>query len=184
MLFNYQMENALTRLNNDLDDARKQIEAWETVKKITKKDGKPFKNLSQNFEGERMRFYVEDYHIAPYEKTIAVYYRSAKGSQSATIDCYRSIESTDDREALDQSRIFERGACLKDGYAFSPDEVMQAINNRKEQLKRYADDLEKAINEWEGFKAFMYEIDSKIESLSDTNKQLYYTAREIMRKNY
>lgn len=50
------------------------LEAWENVKRLSKKDGSDFSSLSKNFDG--LKVIKETYNLFPEERKLTVYFKS------------------------------------------------------------------------------------------------------------
>ena len=181
MLYSYQLENGFTSLKNQLSEARAELAAWDGVKVVTKKNGEEFASFARNFTG--CKFRVDSWHLAPYELTAYVYYRDDRGHfNEAWLNCFENVER-DGTHTDHPERIYKRGACLKDGYAYTVEEFAEIIEARREYLRGRIARLTDAVDHFDTAKAALLKVCEIVEDLNNVNPDLYYTAREILRKS-
>lgn len=141
---NYYKEEAKKEIERRKHEDEMIIKAWEKVERYKTKDGKDFKNLSQNFT----KGAIEQNTYNKSEKDIHVYIQdenwhgySDEMSLSKTI--YSGSE--EEKKYKEEGRLIERGQFLHPYIEATPDEIEEMIKERikyyKELVKNYEDTL-------------------------------------------
>ena len=132
-------------LNSYIRDYEAQIKALENIEIVTKKDGKPFKNLNRNFANAEVRQGASYGWI-----TLFVYYRDPEFGY-ATVDLYKVVGDEEYKEISEnkdkyKGKLIDRGIYRQPIYQYSMEEIPQLIKDRikqfKERLEKYKKEIE------------------------------------------
>ena len=169
------------KLEKEIDDATAFLNAWTAVTFPTKKDGKPFANMSKNINGAK--YTLENYAMQPGEYRLTVYtHCPSSGYIHDTIDCYELVRYlTDDDKIKKISNYMEKSPYLEQVYKYDIDDIKKAVADRikyhekriqslDEQLVR----VEKAYND---FDTAYGEILDKLQNACDTDDIAYSNGR-------
>lgn len=174
-MYDYKVENELKRLNNDLANTINELKAWEDVKRVTKKDGSDFAVYSKNFDNCKIG---RESWGETNELKIFVYFKGV-GYHSNAICCYDTLEKDDPRNG--SPRAWARGACLKNGYLLTVDEVFKRIESHKEYLRKRIESLTDAIANYDKVIEFLEEVQKQYNSIKEQNTQLGYSIADLLR---
>lgn len=166
------LEQRKKYLNSYIADHKAQIQALENVEIVTKKDGKPFKNLGRNFSNADVKQGAEqgaDYGWI----TLFVYYREPE-FWYATVDLYKDVRDEEYKEISEnkdkyKGELIDRGIYRQPIYQYGMEEVPQVIQERIEQLKER---LERYKKELELIEEKEEEIVEKIGEFDDYLKEI------------
>lgn len=175
LITEYQITEFLKKLERQAQRSRDELKAWEGVKIVTKKDGKPFANFSKNFEGCKVN--TEIYSFNTNDKKMIVYFKSVGGCDYSSLDCYDTGKEAEKHE--DISRRYARGAWGSVGYLLTVEEMAERIENKKAHIKKYIKETEEAIKNFEKAVDIIRKAGEEIEALEKENTTLYYTARKM-----
>lgn len=132
-------------LNSYIRDYEAQIKALENVEIVTKKDGKPFKNLDRNFANAKVRPGIISGFMTLYVGYINQNY------DYVTVDLYKSLSDEEYKEISDNKDKYKGKLIAKDGifnpiYEYSIEEIPELIDKEieqfKERLEKYKKELE------------------------------------------
>ena len=169
------------KLQKEIDSATAFLMAWSAVTFPTKKDGKPFANMSKNINGAK--YTLENYAMQPGEYRLTVYTRSnSSGYIHDEIQCYELITYLKDADKLSKTANYmPKLSMLEQVYKYDIDDIKQAVADRikyhekriqslNEQLSR----VEKAYND---FDAAYCEILDELQKACDTDDIAYSNGR-------
>ena len=177
---NYYINNELENLRKDLEKAICEKAAWEKVCIVTKKDGTPFKNLTQNFTN--CSFNVDSWNTAPFEKTMSVYFHSEKlGYLSAKMDCFKALAK--DEIAPNEENVYTRSFGGR-GYVYTVDEMVDSIECRVNYLSDRIEQLKDAINRADEMSDYIESIQETLQEFNKDNKQIYYALTNALHRIY
>lgn len=124
------------------------IEAWADIKRYKTKDGKDFKNLTQNFTKGAIR--NNKYNTS--EKEISVCKRDDKGhyfDDDISLTKTVSSGSEEAKEYEKQGRLISRGQYLLPYIELTPSEIEAEISKRIDYYKNMASELEDVLNNFD-----------------------------------
>lgn len=140
----FNLDGIKTALSKDIAIKRRHLEAWEKVTFPTKKDGKPFAQMSKNIDGAKYEP-VSYGSFGQYELTIHLWVDGA-GYTSDCIYCYEYVEDLkDETRKAKTENYMARESYLKQLYKYDLDDIKQAIKVRIEYLKQRIASLEKQL---------------------------------------
>lgn len=138
------------RLFNYLEENKAELEAWQKVKRLYKKDGTEFKNKNANFEGACFgAYYPVETALHPYLTVNYKYkyidtYGTKTQYSSYSLQCYKDIRDLTEEEKQTKP-ITKRGTYYYDAWIFNYDEIEEAIKNHIKDLEEQIKDLEEQI---------------------------------------
>ena len=183
--------------NDIIDDMKKDIarhaafaEAWRKVEFPTKKDGKPFANMSKNIIGAK--YSTVSYAMQAGENELTVYTRtSASGYIYDTITVYSPVRYLQDPAMVAKTENYmPKQTYLEQIYRYDLDDIKKAVANRIAYWERYVADLQKQIEAAQKiFDNFRAAYDAAIRGLeSDTaefeHKDLMYAVKDCVISRY
>lgn len=118
------LEDIKKELTRRLNEARNKLALWQSVKRLTKKDGGDFATLNKNFDGAR----VEQQYSSVYLKAATYYLTESERKQIPHI-------------AWTSEEIYI--GYMDDEY--TPDKVFEKIAGRIEQLKNHIAEYENEL---------------------------------------
>lgn len=125
--------NAIKKeFENYIEQHEAQLEAWQNVKRVTKKDGGDFSTLSKNFENAKIG--SSGYSLRE-EKEIRV---NAITKSGKYVDDYFTLSPLvkDSKHEIAEERVIKvSGLCAY--YHMNVDEIEKAIEERTEMHKKY-----------------------------------------------
>ena len=168
-------------LEKEIDSATAFLTAWASVTFPTKKDGKPFANMSKDINGAK--YTLDAYAMQPGEYRLTVYTQSqSSGYIHDEIDCYVLVRYLKDADKLKKTNNYmPKLSMLEQVYKYDLDDIKKAVADRikyhekriqslNEQLSR----VEKAYND---FDAAYGEILNKLQEACNTNDISYNNGR-------
>lgn len=173
------------------DDIKKELEAqkafylaavaeWEKVERKHKKDGKPFANMANNFDGCKIttkQFFAD-------EKEATVYFRVGYKCESDSVDFTRYAD-----ENTPEDRIKPHEYYVKGKYDLNADEAEQAIKDHINRYKEYATEKAEQIaaldSVYEYAKEAMEAVHNRlVEATGSDRNSLYYAIEKALSLHY
>lgn len=177
MSIQYEKEIQKNKIMRDLCETKAILEAYKVIKRVYKKDGKPFAYLGKNFDGCTIK--ASDYASQPGENQLWVYgYGNGCGYVSAWIDLWCFVEYMKPEEIKHEP--IEKTSMLKQIYAFDCDEIEQAIKKEIARLEKEVEGLQSLYDRFDG-------IAEELEVAMDNFKNemgddiQHYEVRELIR---
>ena len=168
-------------LEKEMDNATAFLAAWSAVTFPTKKDGKPFANMSKNINGAK--YTLDAYAMQPGEYRLTVYTQNnLSGYIHDEICCYNLVKYLRDADKIKKTyNYMPKLSMLEQVYKYDIDDIKKAVADRikyhekriqslNEQLSR----VEKAYNE---FDAAYGKILDKLQEACNTNDISYSNGR-------
>lgn len=140
----YNLDGIKTNLKNEIDEREAILRAWENVTFPTKKDGKPFTNMSKNINGAIYR--TADYGLSANNMILKVFTNSNFKYVSDSIDCYTLVRYLKDEKKIAKTENYmAKELYLEQIYKYDLDDIKQAVKERIEFLKNEIDSLKKQL---------------------------------------
>lgn len=177
MSIQYEKENQKNKIMRDLCETKAILEAYKGIKRVYKKDGKPFVNINKNFEGCTIK--ASQYASQPGENQLWVYgHGNGCGYISAWIDLYSRVEDMKPEEIKHDP--LPKTPMLKQIYSFDCDEIEQAI---KEEIARREKEVERLQNLYDRFDGIAEKLEIAMENFKNEmgNDIQEYEVRELIR---
>lgn len=137
LISNFDLNNAINQYMRDYDEYNTISKLWDSITRISKKDGSDFSIISKNFVG--CTFNDSRYtklHAA--EKEITVAGQTETGRYvSACINNYECIKYT--KLQIDESRIIKE-PCLEPYFYYTVDELTKLFKETAAKYKKWADE--------------------------------------------
>ena len=131
----YTIEDAKKKINADTIELKEMLSAWETVTRVTKKDGGDFANVERNFQtsGKETRITFE--YSAFLSKVIIHYHSKINGYTYATVYIDRGDKAgeIDYKIDLEKRKLADRIAEHESGY--------KAAEKRLKKAEKHLDAL-------------------------------------------
>lgn len=138
-----QKNETMTKLEKELDLHESLCKAWQGVTRNYKKNGEPFANLQQNFNG--LTVSGASYSLHANEKELSVTTKTNRsGYQSESIHNTELAKHT--RFEVDESRIIKE-SYLEPYFFLTVDELQTLIDEKINYHLKRVSDLKKAIEE-------------------------------------
>lgn len=185
----YNLDGVKTEIMKALDIAETRLTAWEKVKFITKKDGKPFAQLSKNISGATVK--NNEYSIQPGEKILCVYCGLSKysGYTSDDIYLYEIARYIKDPEKLNKPyNLLPKNPYLEQIYVYDIEDIKKAVEKRiavlKTQIEAYKKQFENAETAYKTFEKAFSEALQNLATNTESNKSsyLYYLIKDTITK--
>lgn len=177
MSIQYEKEIQKNKIMRDLCETKAILEAYKAIKRVYKKDGKPFAYLGKNFEGCTIK--ANDYASQPGENQLWVYgYGNGCGHVSARIDLYSYVENMKEEEIKHDP--IPKTPMLKQLYAFDCDEIEQRIKKEIAVLEKEVERLQKLYDRFDGIAD---KLEAAMENFKNEmgNDTREYEVRELIR---
>lgn len=173
---NYKKDEMLKKLENDLDYHLCCLEAWEKVKRNRKKDGADFAIISKNFENAK-------YDCASYSDMnhpeISVFFRTNKtGYREDSLICYIYMDQLQKDDPRREENTTQENGFTRKTILFSPDEIMERIEKRKEYHKNKIKELKKQIKNLDS--VFLYCDKEFYNMMEKINKKAGLETRHLL----
>lgn len=183
----YNLEGITNELRGELSQARALLAAWEKVTFHTKKDGKPFKNMSKNIDGAT--YAPARFARQPCENWISVSaWANIGGYVSDEINAYEIIRYMKDESKLAKTQNYQpKISYLEQVYAYDLDDIKQAVSDHIEGLKGKIIRLENEIQNAESaYTAFRDAYAAALAKLAETGGRstLYVAVRDTVIGQY
>ena len=168
-------------LEKEIDSATAFLTAWSAVTFPTKKDGKPFANMSKNINGAK--YTLEAYAMQPGEYRLTVYTQSnLSGYIHDEIVCYEFISYLKDADKLRKTANYmPKLPMLEQVYKYDIEDIKKAVADRiKYHKKRIASlkiQLLKVDAAYRDFETAYIEILGKLQKACNTDDIAYSNGR-------
>lgn len=158
------IEEIKKNLENSVAENTALINAYKSVKRVYKKDGKPFVSLKRNFEGCSIGLW--QYASHDYENRLTIYSKVGAKYVNDSIDLWKSLKYMKPEEIHHEP--CPKMPCIEQAYAFDVDEIEQAIKDRIKYLEDIVKKDEEQLSTFDhDFKEAESKIKECIASLSD-----------------
>ena len=177
MNIQYEKENQKKKIMKDICESKAILEAYKAIKRVYKKDGKPFAILSKNFEGCTIK--ASQYASQPGKNQLWVYgYGNGCGHVSDRIDLYSYVKDMKEEEIKHDP--IPKISMLKQLYAFDCDEIEEAI---KREIVRLEKKVERLQNLYDNFDKITEKLEVAIENFrNEMGEDIQnYEIRELIR---
>ena len=192
----YNLDGIVTALKNDLSESIEKKRLWQAVTYPTKKDGKPFANMNNNFEGATIR--GKSYAMQPGETEISVHsWELHVGHVTDSFDIYNLVKYLkDEKQIAKKQNYMPKQTYLEQVYAYDLDDIKQAIAERIVYFEQRIISLEKQIavaeKAFTEFKTAYGKALDDLEKTTNTNDPayskgktgLYYAVLDTVKERY
>ena len=186
----YNVDDIITSMKKDIARYTAFAEAWRKVEFPTKKDGKPFANMSKNISGAK--YNAVSYAMQAGENELAAYTQtSATGYIHDTIKAYDLVRYLKDPAMIAKTENYmPKQTHLEQVYCYDVDDIKKAVADRIAYCENYVSELERQITEAQRiFDNFRAAYDAAIRGLeADTaeyeHKDLYYAVKDCVLSRY
>lgn len=177
MSIQYDKEIQKNKIMRDLCETKAILEAYKGVKRVYKKDGKPFANLVRNFKGCIIR--ASQYAFQPGENQLWVYgHGNGCGYVSDRIDLYSYVENMKEEEIKHDP--IPKTPMLRQLYAFDCDEIEQRIRKEISVLEKEVERLQNLYDRFDGIaERFETAMENFRNEMGDDLSE--YEVRELIR---
>lgn len=177
MSIQYEKEKQMKNIENELCRTKAILEAYKAIKRVCKKDGKPFANINKNFEGCTIK--ASQYAFQPGENQLWVYgYVNGCGHVSDRIDLYSYVEDMK-KEEIKHDPI-PKTPMLKQLYAFDCDEIEQRIKKEIAVLEKEVERLQNLLDRFDSIaEKFETAMENFRNEMGDDLSE--YEVRELIR---
>lgn len=168
----YQLADVKKELEKSIDEAQTLATAWKNVSFKTKKDGKPFARMAQNFVGADYKPWQFATHA--YENQVSVWARTkAHGIVSNSFLTYAPTQYMNNNKTTEKPQnILPPSGCIKEIYVFDLDDCKEEINNKIEYWSHRAEELQTQLESAEEiYKKFKAAYDAAFEILHKETAQ-------------
>ena len=143
MSIQYEKEKQMKNIENEIYRTKAILEAYKGIKRIYKKDGKPFANINKNFEECTIK--ASQYAFQPGENQLWVYgHGNGCGYVSDRIDLYSYVEDMKEEEIKHDP--LPKISMLRQLYAFDCDEIEQRIKKEIAVLEKEVERLQNLLD--------------------------------------
>lgn len=141
----YDLKDIIKELEKELSKNESYLKAWQHVTFKSKKDGKPFSNMSKNIDGARYK--ADEYRLQPGEnKLVVCICDPLLGYISDSLDCYELVNYLKDPVKISKKENYmEKQALLEQVYSYDLEDIKNAVKERIEHLENRIDSLKKQI---------------------------------------
>lgn len=178
----YEIKKATENLERDLDRCTCLLNAWKGVTRNYKKNGEPFANLKQNFNGCTVK--PSPYSLHSYEKEISVC-TSTKMNGYIT-DEFSSSETVNHTKFTPSEDRIIKESFLTPYFYLTVDEIEKKIQDKISYYEKRVEEIEKAIEKQnidiEIMSNLLKTMAEEIEKLSPDMATFF--KREIIRSYY
>lgn len=186
----YNLDDITTSLKTELARCTALAEAWRKVEFPTKKDGKPFANMSKNIKGAK--YGPISYALQPGENELTVYTQTREtGYIHDTLHLYACVKSLKDPAMIAKTENYlPKQTYLEQVYRYDLDDIKKVVAEQADYWEKYAKDLEKQINEAQRiFDSFRAAYAAAINGLSSDTAQfkhsnLFYAVKDCVLSRY
>ena len=168
-------------LEKEIDSATAFLTAWSAVTFPTKKDGKPFANMSKNIKGAK--YTLEDYAMQPGEYRLTVYTQSnSSGYIHDEICCYNLVKYLRDADKIKKTyNYMPKLSMLEQVYKYDLDDIKKAVADRikyhEKRIQSLNEQLLRVEKAYSDFDAAYGEILDKLQEACDTTDVSYSNGR-------
>ena len=151
----YNLDGIKTELQKRLSEHETILKCWLDVEFLTKKDGSPFKNMSQNFKNAK--YVKNEYSINNHEYILKVGgWDDRNGYINDSIHCYELVKYLKDETRINKiDNYMPKETLLEQVYKFDIEDIKNAVNNRityhadyVEELKEQIENIDMVYNEF------------------------------------
>ena len=179
----YFTEQAKKELERRKAEAIALAKAWGDVKRVYKKGGGDFANISQCFTGARI---VKDPYSYSGEKNIYVYatgenYKSYSDSYSISKTVYSDSEEA--KKYQEEGRLISRGAYVHPYVMLNASEIEELCKNRAIHYTEYAQELSKALDDLETVGAKLVALREEAKKLCKSYPGAGYVLETIFKES-
>lgn len=177
MSIQYEKEKQMKNIERSLCETKAILEAYKAIKRVYKKDGKPFAYLGKNFEGCTIK--ASEYAFQPGENQLWVYgHGNGCGHVSDRIDLYSYVEDMKEEEIKHDP--LPKISMLRQLYAFDCDEIEQRI---KKEIAVLEKEVERLQNLYDKFDSIAEKLESAMENFGNEmgDDLSEYEVRELIR---
>lgn len=156
------------------------LEAWENIKRLSKKDGSDFSSLSKNFNG--LKVIKEIHSLFPEERELTIYFKSNGKCESDSVSNVEMVRYS--KRNVDKSRVVKE-QYLEARYLLTINEIFENIECKKNQLKanidKYTKQFENIDNKYKELKEKLSSVKSFLMIEKERDLALYYTMQELVK---
>ena len=158
----------ISKLENYKKEYEEKKQAWESVRRLYKKDGSEFASKQKNVDGAFFGKYTpcEDWM----HQYLTVYYGSRCQTESIAMYIYVDTMKKDDSRLENKDQIKEGGSFVRSTYVFNIDECFEAI-------KKHIKLLDERIEGYEKQLSIVEEITQKADSIINQANELLKNER-------
>lgn len=186
----YNVDDIKTNMKKDLAKAKAFCAAWQAVTFPTKKDGKPFSNMSKNISGAK--YTMEQYAMQDGEYELTVYtHTTSSGYIYDSIRAFNLVRDLKDENMIAKTENYmPKQTYLEQVYKYDLDDIKKAVADRAAYWKEYAEDLEKQIagldRVFQNFRTAYAEAMKTLEedTAHYTHKDSFYAVRDCVKARY
>ena len=168
-------------LEKEMDNATAFLTAWSAVTFPTKKDGKPFANMSKNINGAK--YTLKNYATQPGEYRLTVYTHSnSSGYIHDEISCYELVTYLKDADKIKKTyNYMPKLSMLEQVYKYDLDDIKKAVADRikyhEKRIQSLSEQLLRVDKAFNDFDAAYGEILNKLQEACNTNDISYSNGR-------
>jgi hypothetical protein len=186
----YNLDDITTSLKTELARCTALAEAWRKVEFPTKKDGKPFANMSKNIKGAK--YGPISYALQPGENELTVYTQTREtGYIHDTLHLYACVKNLKDPAMIAKTENYlPKQPYLEQVYRYDLDDIKKVVAEQADYWEKYAKDLEKQIDEAQRiFDSFRAAYAAAINGLSNDTAQfehsdLFHAVKDCVLSRY
>ena len=181
----YNLDGITTQIKRDLDYRTTQLEAWESVEIVTKKDGTPFKTMSKNFKGAKYK--LDDVSITGLNYKLEIFKLSKfNGYVEDWINCYNLVKYIPEHQKKKTQNIQPKQPMLEQVYLYDIEDIKEAIEKKKQQLKKNIAELENDLENVTGvYNTALAEYNKIMENIKNkVSKDTSYKIKETLYNTY
>lgn len=164
----YDLKDIIKELEKELSKNESYLKAWQHVTFKSKKDGKPFSNMSKNIDGARYKH--DEYSLQPGENKLVIYINDPSlGYISDHLDCYELVKYLKDPVKISKKENYlEKQALLEQVYCYDLEDIKTAVKERIEHLEDRIGSIKKQIAISEiAYNNFKLNYESALQQLKD-----------------
>lgn len=173
----FKIDEIKTKLANGINRNVAIIEKLKSIELVTKKDGKPFKNLAQNFTNCKIGY--DGFSLHSDSKSLRVYFMVGYKHDYYNIDLYNYCDTLEDGD----ERKAPNNGILRSIYIYSVDETKSLIDSTIKQLEKQTASYKMQLNNCDKIaKSFLKKQSQLIDELEKNcggKNSLYYSLKDI-----
>lgn len=147
----YKLEDIKKELEKRIREDKAKLQAWEKVEIVTKKDGKPFANMSKNFVNAK---YYNSSSLSAYSYELEVFTRDETGKCLCdTMNCYELVKYLDEEKQTKTQNYMPKESFLEQHYKYDMEDIKQSLEDKKtyyaehiQSLKNQLENIEEIYN--------------------------------------
>lgn len=186
----YNLDGIKTALKKQIEETTAKLKAWENVTFPTKKDGSPFKKMSQNISGAT--YFSEQPAMQPGEYKLRVNaWCDKSGYISDEICLYCHVNDLKDETKKAKTENYQpKQTFLAQIYTYDLDDIKEAVKNQKSYLKAKKEQLEKQLDSaTTAYHEFRIAYTKAIKALEqhankEENSTLFYMICDTIKERY